>query len=104
MVSRPTDSDKAPPGHEPYEAILAKLDELLQRPVHQPRFLSIKQAGEYSSLSDDSLRRLIERGDLTACRPVKGKILLDRQELDRLILGSTAIPRRGRGRRGGRPR
>lgn len=65
------------------------------------RFLSVKSAAGYCDLSEDSVRRLVERGDLAACRPTRGKILIDRQELDRLILGAA---RPVRGSRGSGPR
>ena len=97
-------------GPEPAAAIdvaelLGKLDGLLRRvdalvsggPGPVPRFLDIGAAAAYASLSRDSIRRLIDRGDLTPHRPVRGKILIDREELDRLILGSTDRPRNGRG-------
>ncbi len=80
------------------QAILNKLDALLERSGPPRRFLSVAEAAAYSSLSDDSIRRLIERGDLTALRPMAGKILIDRDELDRLILGSTRQPTHSRGR------
>lgn len=81
------------------EALHAKLDRLLERTAQPQRFLSIRSAAAYSDLSTDSIRRLLERGDLTAHRPVKGRVLLDRLELDRVILGSTTRPVNGRGRR-----
>jgi len=61
------------------------------------RFLSVKAAAMYTELSEDSIRRMLERGALTAFRPVKGKILIDRQQLDSTILGSSSRPRSGRG-------
>ena len=80
-------------------AIAAKLDALLAQSAPLPRFLTIKGAASYSSLSADSIRRKIERRALKAYRPVKGRILIDRQQLDQVILGSTSTPTRGRGRR-----
>ena len=78
-------------------AILEKLDLLLRQAGPAPRFLSIASAAQFASLSEDSIRRLLERSALTAYRPVKGKVLIDRCELEQLILGSTTTPRTGRG-------
>jgi len=61
------------------------------------RFMTLRTASGYSDLSVDSLRRLVESGKLTAHRPVRGRVLLDRMELDQVILGSTTHPRTGRG-------
>jgi hypothetical protein len=63
-----------------------------------PRWLSYEVAAPYSSISSKSLRRLVAAGKLQAHRPVKGKIVLDRLELDAYIAGATATPRTGRGR------
>jgi excisionase family DNA binding protein len=51
------------------------------------RFLSIDAAARYASLSAQSIRRWISAGRLKAHRP-GGKILIDRQELEDLILHS----------------
>lgn len=80
---------------EALQAIVERLDSLLDRTPQ--RFLSIASAAAYCDLSEDSLRRLIERGDLTPHRPVRGKILIDRQQLDALILGSAGEIRGSRG-------
>lgn len=63
----------------------------------QPRWFGIAEATAYTRLSDSSIRRLLATGKLTAHRPVRGKILLDRFELDSYIAGSTLQPRKGRG-------
>jgi excisionase family DNA binding protein len=74
------------------EALAAKLDALLEAQATGPaRFLSVGGAAEYVSLSADSIRTLIASGQLSAYRPVKGKILIDRLELE-------AVVRAGRGR------
>ena len=78
--------------------ILQRLDALDARLSAPPvRFLSVKAAAIYTSLSEDSIRALIERRDLIAYRPLAGKVLIDREQLDRLIHGSTRTPRNGRG-------
>ena len=77
-----------------------KLDAVLEALSAPPkRFLSVKAAGLYADLSEDSVRRLIERGELEGYRPVRGRVLVDREQLDRLILGSAqhGPPRNGRG-------
>jgi hypothetical protein len=70
--------------------------QLAERPV--PRYLSVKQAAEYSSLSEDSIRGMIAGGKLKPLRPVPGRIVIDRLQLDAAIQSSTAQPRKGRGR------
>ena len=77
--------------------VLQKLDALIERAAVPKRFLSIAHAAEYADLSEDSVRRMIERGDLVAHRPVRGRILVDRQQLDQVILSSTNAPLNGRG-------
>ena len=67
-------------------------------PPGQRRFLSLKLAASYVDLSVKTLRNFIAAGKLTPRRPCKGKILLDRIELESLVSGSTATPRKGRGR------
>ncbi len=65
----------------------------------QQRWMTIGTAARHSDLSAESIRRLIASGKLTASRPVKGRILIDRLELDSLIAGSTNHTRKGRGKR-----
>jgi excisionase family DNA binding protein len=61
------------------------------------RFLSVDEASDYTSLSTDSVRSLLSSGKLTALRPVPGRILIDKKELDALMLASTHCPRKRRG-------
>ena len=77
----------------------ADLRELLDAAVARggKRWDGLKGSSEYSSLSTKTLRRLISSGRLTPRRPVRGKVLLDRRELDALIDGATAPVRTGRG-------
>ena len=63
------------------------------------RWLGVTSAATYADLSVEFIRRLLASGKLIARRPVKGKILIDKVELDSYITSSTATPRRGRGRR-----
>jgi len=80
--------------------IADRLDALLQR-IDQPpqRFLTVGQAATYSGLSAESIRRLLAAGKLSPLRPVAGRVLIDRQQLDSLILSSGNYrPRIGRGR------
>ena len=80
------------------ETLHAKVDRLLAAgSAPTPRFLSIAHAAVYADVSEESIRRMIQRGDLTPLRPVKGKVVLDRLELERHVLGSTDRPQGGRG-------
>lgn len=80
--------------------LAARLDALTVAVAAPPtRWLSVASAATYADLSVESIRRLISASKLTAHRPVRGKILVDRVELDSYISGATATPRRGRGRR-----
>ena len=62
-----------------------------------PRFLSVRRAAAYASLSEVSIRRLLDSGKLTSLRPGRGKILIDRIQLDAVVVSATAVPRMGRG-------
>lgn len=63
----------------------------------EPRFFTVSGGAAYSSLSESSIRREIAAGRLTAYRPRPGRILIDRRELDALILSANFRPRSGRG-------
>jgi len=81
-------------------AISRKLDVLLERMIPgDRRFMNVPRSAKYVDLSQKSIRRLLASGKLTALRPVRGRILIDRVELDAFILSSTASQRRGRGMR-----
>jgi excisionase family DNA binding protein len=82
------------------DAVAARLATLPTQP--EPRFFTVSTASVYTGLSEDSIRNLLSGRKLTALRPVPGRILIDRRELDALIQGSTGGPRTGRGRRGKR--
>jgi excisionase family DNA binding protein len=59
------------------------IDELRQR------WLSYPQASRYSGMSESTLRRLVEAKRLRVFRPTSDrKVILDREELDKLILKS----------------
>jgi excisionase family DNA binding protein len=82
---------------------LDRLEDLLQQLVagsaEPRRWLSITGAAQYASLSEESIRRLIATGKLTPHYPRRGRILIDRLELDGHISGSTRRPvGAGRGR------
>ncbi len=59
------------------------------------RFLTVARAAEYTDLSQDSIRSMISSRKLTGLRPVPGRVLVDRRELDSVILSSTRSPRAG---------
>ena len=44
-----------------------------------------------------SIRRMLASGKLQAFRPVRGRVLIDREQLDSVITASTSTPRRRRG-------
>jgi excisionase family DNA binding protein len=75
----------------------ARLCVLGQLSAVAPRFLTIDGAAAYTSLSSETIRRLIETGKLQPLRPVKGRIVIDRHALDQFITSSTKSVRRGRG-------
>lgn len=81
------------------DAIEAKLDRLLrERSMANQRFFGVADAAGLTGLSEESIRRLLSAGKLTPLRPLRGKILIDRRELENLVLTSTKTPRTGRGR------
>jgi excisionase family DNA binding protein len=71
---------------------------LRQEPAIEQRYLSVEQAGRYAALSAESIRRMLASGVLTPLRPVRGRVLIDRRQLDGIILGATRRPTGGRGR------
>lgn len=80
------------------DELAAQVNRLLERDGHASRrFFNVDHAAAYADLSTESIRRLLSTGRLTALRPVPGRILVDRQQLDSLILSSTRRPRSGRG-------
>ncbi len=81
------------------QTIEAKLDQLLSASTAPtPQFLSIDGAAAWCSLSPRSIRNLIAAGRLTPLRPCRGKILVDRQQLESVIRAADEKPRRSRGR------
>lgn len=78
-------------------AVRADLAALIARAGR--RWMTIKAGARHSSLSPVTIRRLLKAGKLTAHRPVRGRVLVDRQQLDNLIATSTTELRKGRGRR-----
>jgi excisionase family DNA binding protein len=67
--------------------------------VGRSRWLSVEGAAHYGSMSPTTIRSLLASGRLTGYRPVPGKILIDRGELDSLV-SSSAGPgaKNGRGK------
>lgn len=62
------------------------------------RFLTIETAALHVGLSISSIRRLLAAGRITALRPIRGRVLIDRLELEAFVLSSSNVPRTGRGR------
>ena len=77
-------------------ADLESLVEKLLTKAH-PRWLTVEMAASYASLSPESIRRLLTAGQLMAHRPRKGRVLIDREQLDNVISTATSTPRKGRG-------
>lgn len=73
------------------------MSDTVQVKTVEQNWLNVTNAAKYSDLGEKSIRRLLASGKLTAFRPVKGRILLCRDELDSLIRSSTSTPRTGRG-------
>lgn len=83
------------------EAHLAKIAE--EGGVPPARFLSIEAAATYSGISAVSLRRLISAGKIERYTPIKGRVVVDRLELENYVRSCTVRARTGRGiRRAGR--
>lgn len=86
---------------ERLDRLEAAISRLAERPAGPPqRWLTIGQAAQYSGLCAKSIRRLIEAGELAAHRPVRGRVLLCKHQIDAVILASTGAVRHGRGLRG----
>jgi excisionase family DNA binding protein len=63
----------------------------VQTPEQQPvrrRYFSLSDAEAYTGLSVQTLRRLARAGRLQVYRPSPKRVVVDREELDRLILSS----------------
>jgi excisionase family DNA binding protein len=55
------------------------------------RYLTVKKAANYTSLSEATIRRLMADNRLTKCRPPGiDTVLVDRLELDRVLHGEPA--------------
>lgn len=79
--------------------VLDRLDALTARLDAGPtRYLSIAAASVYAGVSDDTIRRALSRGDLTALRPARGRVVVDKLEIDAWLRGTAGVTlRRGRG-------
>jgi excisionase family DNA binding protein len=56
----------------------------------QRRYLSLADAAQYTTLSIGTIRRLLRDGRLIGYRPSGRRVLIDRQELERMIADSAA--------------
>lgn len=77
--------------HEKIQSLIVSADRPLKR------YLTVANAAVYCDLSEESIRRLVSTRKLTAHRPVRGRVLIDRHELDSLIRCSVANQKGGRG-------
>ena len=66
-----------------FEAIQEALSSL---PSEWPRWLSSKKASYYSGLSEKTLRRLAQEGEIYATSVGGGKFLFDRYSIDEFLL------------------
>ena len=55
------------------------------------RFATVEGASQYCGLSRRSLWRLLARKELTAFRPIPGRVLIDLAELDALVRSGAGI-------------
>lgn len=95
---RPEGRTALPLAEDFLELVHAKLDRLLEQATPgDRRFLTIADAARYAGLSEESIRRMLSAGKLTALRPVSGRVVIDRRQLDAVVLGSDRQPRKGRG-------
>jgi excisionase family DNA binding protein len=70
--------------------------------INSKKYVSMAQAAEYAGLSEGTIRNLIAMRELTAYRPVPGRIVLDLEEIDRFVRDSEGQrSTRGRARWGG---
>ena len=64
-----------------------------------PRYMGIERAAAHVDLSGKSIKRLLAAGKLVAHRPVRGRVLVDRLQLESYVAGSVATLRKARGGR-----
>ncbi len=69
-------------------AISGKLDLLLAKNGDGPKYLGVEAAAGYLSISVESVRRLIAAGRLKSFKPTPGRLVVRRQDLDKLVLNS----------------
>src|SRR5260370_30367197 len=62
-----------------------------------PRFLSVAAAAAFSGHSETTVRGWLVTGKLTGYRPATGRVVIDKRELEALVLSSTKRPANGRG-------
>ena len=57
-----------------------------------PQYLTVKTAADYADCSQDTIRRLVNRGELKASRLGKSRIIrIQRRDLDRLFKPVTPL-------------
>jgi excisionase family DNA binding protein len=85
---------------DPIADLIAAIRELTSRVDGQtsPRWLSVEAAARYTSLGQKSIRNLVANGTLTPSRAVRGKVLIDRLQLDAALSAECGRRlRKGRG-------
>ena len=91
MIDVPATADQL----ERIEALLRQLVD--DQGARWPEWLSIASAARYADLSEASIRRLISSGKITAHRVLRGKVSIERRQLDGLIREAVGSIRHGRG-------
>ena len=86
------------PTQERLDVIEANVKAILDRmDTPEQRFLTVGQASKFSSLSKETIRRLLGSGALTPLYPVRGRVAIDKKELESFMLASMRRPAQGRG-------
>ena len=70
------------------ESIADKLDQLLERQATPARWLPIPADVAYSGVGRETLRKMLRDRRLTAYRPSPRRVVVDREQIDRVILAT----------------
>lgn len=74
------------PTGEEFDALLARVEALeaqLAAPTNPPEWLTVKAAADYTGLTEDAIRKLVDRRGVPKNQEVAGgRILLRRTDLD----------------------
>ncbi len=75
--------------------LLNQIKDLIKEAIQEvgtgwPRWMPIKMASNYSGLSERTLRDLARRGIIYATKPGGGKLIFDKESIDRYFLKEKA--------------